>query len=599
MSRNTFYAFILLLLSACSPAETEQTTAATGDRLALLPDTLSTAALAEHLRPLPAALTDTFFRRRLLSCYEAVQPECLQRLLEQYRELRPDDAGAEATGAFFRGVVHQWGARYDSAELYYSRANEWFEKTTDTAFLARILMSRSGNYAIQGNLEKDIELKYKALYLIRNDSAMLMMTRSMLGNSLNKNADFEQAIQLLPEQALFYFSSRRDTVGWAYALTVLGVAHFGKNQHRESLKYLGQALALRGSRAPGISSGMRCESYYLYGRSLNRLGRYQEALDTLRVAEMLGRDMPNRQGMTILDLSLGEALFYLGRFEEARRYLRQSLEVSRQRNQLPSALASARLLYLVEKEQGIMPAALSYLEQYGALRDSIFSTEKEKIVRELSVQHQTREKEAEIEFLKIQNQLARQRNAWIAGSMLIVFGVLLFLYRTSVQRRQEKLTHEKELAEAQNYVMAKQLEIKDFELKAQRTRLEDYAKMLIDRNQRLQELSAAIQPSSQAPGKPAESGHHVWPGTPILTDADWEKFKLYFNSVYPDFVFGLKTKFPNLSSAELRLVMLAKMGLNTKESATILGISIDAVKKGRYRLRKKFDLSGEQLSEMP
>jgi DNA-binding CsgD family transcriptional regulator len=88
------------------------------------------------------------------------------------------------------------------------------------------------------------------------------------------------------------------------------------------------------------------------------------------------------------------------------------------------------------------------------------------------------------------------------------------------------------------------------------------------------------------------------PGAPILTDADWEKFKQYFNSVYPDFVLALKTKSPKLSSAELRLVMLAKMGLSTKESAAMLGISIDAVKKGRYRLRKKLNLSGDPLADL-
>jgi DNA-binding CsgD family transcriptional regulator len=41
--------------------------------------------------------------------------------------------------------------------------------------------------------------------------------------------------------------------------------------------------------------------------------------------------------------------------------------------------------------------------------------------------------------------------------------------------------------------------------------------------------------------------------------------------------------------------MLAEMGLDTKEMATMLGISTESVRKARYRIRKKFNLTGNQL----
>ena len=50
---------------------------------------------------------------------------------------------------------------------------------------------------------------------------------------------------------------------------------------------------------------------------------------------------------------------------------------------------------------------------------------------------------------------------------------------------------------------------------------------------------------------------------------------------------------PELSPAELRTILLDKMNLNLKEHAEILGVSIDAVKKSRYRLRKKYGLPAE------
>jgi DNA-binding CsgD family transcriptional regulator len=51
-----------------------------------------------------------------------------------------------------------------------------------------------------------------------------------------------------------------------------------------------------------------------------------------------------------------------------------------------------------------------------------------------------------------------------------------------------------------------------------------------------------------------------------------------------------------VTPAEIRLVLLDKMGLSQKEASAILGIGIDAVKKGRYRLKKKYNLVQDDLS---
>ena len=586
--------FSMLVLFACTfpgPQKAVDENAHRLDSLFILPETLDSTALADALRALPPALVDTFYRRLLLNCYDVVNPECLKRLLRQYETLRPDDAGTMATSSFFRGAMHQWAARYDSAEYYYARAADWFERVPDTPFLCTVLSSRSGNFSMKGMSEKDIELKYRLMDLSRNDSALWMKNRSMLGNSLNKKSDFDQTLNLIPENSLAYFSARHDTVGWAYAMVVLGVAHYGKKQYAESLRYLDQALNLR-RKARGVSLNMRCEAYYLCGRTLVSMGRYQEGLDTLKIAADLARNMPNLQGQPLLNQYIGEALFRLGRFQEADAYLLQSLAISLQREQLPSAKAAAQRLYESKKAQGQLPEALLFLEQCTTLKDSIAVKEKEKITRELIVKYETQEKEAQIKILKAQHRLAIQRNAWIAISLLLLFASGLVRYRLLVRQRQEKLMHEKMFAEAQAALMAKKIEAQEVELLAQRTRLGDYAQMLIERNQRLLELSTAQEKSLQPPQTDEWQIENT-----ILTDADWAKFKQYFNGVYPEFISTLKTKYPNISAAELRIVMLTKMGLNIKESAAILGIGTESIKKARYRLKKKFNLSGDQLAE--
>ncbi|MFN7117824.1 MAG: triple tyrosine motif-containing protein [Saprospiraceae bacterium] len=77
-------------------------------------------------------------------------------------------------------------------------------------------------------------------------------------------------------------------------------------------------------------------------------------------------------------------------------------------------------------------------------------------------------------------------------------------------------------------------------------------------------------------------------------DDEWEKFKLYFENVYPGFFEGLMEKHPSLTPQELRLSALIRLNLSTPEIANVLGISAESVKTSRFRLKKKMELVNEE-----
>jgi len=82
-------------------------------------------------------------------------------------------------------------------------------------------------------------------------------------------------------------------------------------------------------------------------------------------------------------------------------------------------------------------------------------------------------------------------------------------------------------------------------------------------------------------------------------DRNWENFTQYFEQVHKDFSKTVKTRYPEITKNELRLMALLKMNLSSKEIATILNISQEGIKKARYRLRKKLNISTEEsLQEM-
>lgn len=75
----------------------------------------------------------------------------------------------------------------------------------------------------------------------------------------------------------------------------------------------------------------------------------------------------------------------------------------------------------------------------------------------------------------------------------------------------------------------------------------------------------------------------------ILTEEDWLRFRRLFDKVHPGFLNEQKAQYPDLTTAELRLLALEKLGLSDMEIANILGIGAKTVHQTRWRMRKKLD----------
>lgn len=79
----------------------------------------------------------------------------------------------------------------------------------------------------------------------------------------------------------------------------------------------------------------------------------------------------------------------------------------------------------------------------------------------------------------------------------------------------------------------------------------------------------------------------------------WTSFKSSFLKVYPSFEQNITSQISEVSNAELRLLMLHKLGLNNNEIAKTLLISAESVRTGKYRLYKKFGISStEELDKL-
>ena len=73
----------------------------------------------------------------------------------------------------------------------------------------------------------------------------------------------------------------------------------------------------------------------------------------------------------------------------------------------------------------------------------------------------------------------------------------------------------------------------------------------------------------------------------LMTDGNWNTFKREFQKEYPEFYTLLQQDFPELTDSNKRILLLQKLDFSNNEIAELLGITNEAVKKSKQRLKKK------------
>ena len=79
-----------------------------------------------------------------------------------------------------------------------------------------------------------------------------------------------------------------------------------------------------------------------------------------------------------------------------------------------------------------------------------------------------------------------------------------------------------------------------------------------------------------------------------LKNNSWTEFEKVFNNIHVGFYKKILDICPELTSSELKIAVLLKLNLNTKEIAAITFKSEAAIKTTRYRLRRKLGIRNEQ-----
>jgi len=333
-------------------------------------------------------------------------------------------------------------------------------------------------------------------------------------------------------------------------------------------------------------------------------GEHHKALEHLNKASLHARAIQSKAELAYIYSSKGFNYYALGVFTNAISYFDSCRVLSKEVRNAYLLMDSYQILSAIEKDKGNYRAALDYSEKYTFLSDSLTKAENRTAVLEVQTKYETAVKQSQIELLKKDQRI--NRISTYALIAFIFFGVILaalLINRSKIRAKTARSLAEKEAELSRQQKELFEAELKAKQLKEEQLRLEldfknreltTYTLNLIQKNEVLEELRTAIEDLQSK-----NTGHTM---NGILQklkysshlDKEWEGFKHYFEQVHTGFFDALLNRYPDLSATELKLCALLKLNLETKEMASLLGISPESAKVSRSRLRKKLSLEADQ-----
>ena len=271
-----------------------------------------------------------------------------------------------------------------------------------------------------------------------------------------------------------------------------------------------------------------------------------------------------------------------GNNEVALNYANKALSNSKELDLNKKIIFDYKELALTHNEIGNYKEAFDNYLLYDAMQDSILSNEKILAINDLEEKYQAEKKQQEIILLeeKAKRNKLRQ-NGLIAGiiGLFILFTSIFYALRQKLKRN--KITEEK---------LNQEMEFKSSELEFKKQELMAFALQLASKNETLEGIREDIEKVKNNDKSRSLQNIINTINLNKNDDSSWDNFRKRFEELHVNFEQEIKNKYPGVSSNELRLMALMKMNLSSKEMANILNISMDGIKKARYRLRKKLGL---------
>ena len=401
-------------------------------------------------------------------------------------------------------------------------------------------------------------------------------TKLELARVYQISGDYPQALHW-SRQAVEY-ARRNKAVGQEVEATeYLALVFLNMGRAEEAWEVLREAHRKRRTFAIYADSS---NGFFLRGKALAELKRYQEALPLLRIAESTNLETKNRQKIAETDAAIADCFLGMRQPDTALAYYRKSLAL------MPNISRQSYLHYKIAdifERKGLTDSALYHTQRGAQLFRVFFSADKDRTIGRIEAKAELERKATQVRILTEQQRSQKIKIALLF--LVLLSGIATLVLLLDRQRRKRAiLEKEKELLQAYQTIQQQELQIANTALTEKTAEVATLQNLLDLKNQLISSLEQRISTPNQV------SDNNMTQPLRMLTELDWQEFREAFEQEFPHFILRLKQTFERLTNSDIRLFIFIKIGLESPQIANISGISIESVYRNRSRLRQRLGL---------
>jgi tetratricopeptide (TPR) repeat protein len=512
---------------------------------------------------------------------------------------------------FQNGNIFYKQNKYQEALDNYTKAAELSEKLGDTLLIAKSLERRASVHLATDDPNHALKLYYESLPLfekVKNKEGIAKVY-NIIGLYKSAQREYDTAV-------VYYMRAIRlneeidNKTGIIHNKGNLGYLYEKKGDF-EQAKSLYFEL---------IDSLTRWDDkqnlpviYYNLSSMYQKLQLPDSAIKYLQSAMLISESTQDTSLLTELFGVYGGMMIENKLYDSAYIFLNKSADYARAIGNSRSEFASFKELLNLDTLRGNYHTAASRFLMILALKDSIHKKNLKHNLKNSELRYENQKKDNRITLQQIQLDTAeKQKQTYIylflfsllSGALLLVIVILILKNKKRRQRLHEKQMVIKDL-KIKNVAISQQIDQMrihriEEEMKVKQREQVSNALALEQKDELLTLINKKITEAMREDGilKIADLNGIVSNiKTQLLDSGEADLFNQKFSQLNEVFFSNLKKAHPDLTKSEIKFCAYLKLNLCGNQISKIQNVTSEAIRKTRYRIRKKMSLSPEESLE--
>jgi tetratricopeptide (TPR) repeat protein/DNA-binding CsgD family transcriptional regulator len=544
---------------------------------------------------------DSLLRNSILEHENEISSEKFVKILRIYQNDFNSSPKSKAFSNEEIAVSFLRLSKLDSVLICAKAANEEYIESDDEDGIARTELITAAALSFKGDYASAMSHQLVALgiYTEQKDSAGIYSVLAELSMN-NFNDKRYSTAALLSERVLQYAESQKDTFLAADMLNTLGAIYHQLKRDDKAKASILKSIELRQK----LNDDFGLAQAY-GGMSMIKMSeaKWQEAKEWCEKSISISKEIEDYRNLNTIYYNLGTCLFEMEDYDQAEAIFEKVINLSDS-----NGIKDIALIQSLERISGIMKAQNrieeqnEYLSKLLNIKEELFSEDKLRIAEELSAKFKISEKQQKLDLIALEKSQLEEKKFIMAIALILV----IFLSTTVMYFMFQRNQNRKRLFETEQSLKQELVNKIQRELQFNKEQLNDFTHHLVEKNKIIfaleNKLISKVKAEEQQQRlKNFENDEEEEVSSllqlRILTEDDWSKFKIYFDKVFPGLILSLRQTHPTITGSEERLFLLMKLKSDSREMSEILGISMESVRKNKYRLKKKLNLNENMALE--